>query len=98
MAKTTQLRIYTINKGKMDEFVKVWREGIVPLREKTGFTVEGGWVIEGESRFVWMVSADGDWKAKEEAYYTSPERKAMNPDPASFIAYLEVRFLVSAVE
>jgi hypothetical protein len=98
MAKTIQLRMYTINKGHMDEFVKVWQDKIVPLRQKTGFTIEGGWILQGENRFIWLVSAEGDWKAKEEAYYTSPERKAMNPDPSSFIAHMEVRLVASVLE
>jgi hypothetical protein len=99
MAKTVQLRMYTINKGKMDEFVKLWRTNVVPLRQKHGFTVESAWIIEGENRFVWMMSlADGDWKSKDEAYHASPERKAVNPDPGSLVAHMELRFVVSALE
>jgi hypothetical protein len=99
MAKTIQLRIYTINKGKMDEFVKLWRANVVPLRQKHGFTVEAGWIVEGENRFVWMMSlADGDWKSKDEAYHSSPERKALNPDPGSLVAHMELRFVVSVLE
>jgi hypothetical protein len=98
MAKTTQLRIYVINKGKMDEFLKIWHEHVVPLRQKCGFTVEGGWRVEGENRFIWMLSTDGDWESKDQAYHTSPERKALDPEPSSFVAHMELRFLVSALE
>ncbi len=101
MTKVTQLRIYTINKGMMNEYVQAWRTGVVPLRQYFGFTIEGGWVIEGENRFVWIVSAQGTqdiWLAKEQAYYTSPERKALNPDPAFFVAHVETRFITSVLE
>ena len=97
MAKTTQLRIYTINRGEMDEFVKGWRELIVPIRLKHGYVVEGAWVMEGENRFVWMVSYEGDesWEAKEKAYYDDPERLAVTPGPAVHIALMELRFIKS---
>jgi len=29
---TTQLRMYTINRGKMDDFVRAWKAGVYPLR------------------------------------------------------------------
>ena len=99
MAKTLQLRIYTINKGMMDEFVKIWRTNVVPLRQKHGFTVENAWVVEGENRFVWMMSlADGDWKSKDEAYHSSPKPKALNPDPSSLIAHIDLKFVVALPE
>jgi hypothetical protein len=97
MAKTTQLRIYTINRGEMDLFVQGWREKIVPLRLKHGYTIDGAWIVEGESRFVWIVSYDGDqsWDAKEQAYYNDPERLAVSPGPAVHIALMELRLMNS---
>ena len=99
MAKTIQLRMYTINKGKMDEFVKLWRANVVPLRQKYGFMVEDAWIVEGENRFVWiMSSAEGDWKTKDETYHSSLERKALNPEPGSFVAHMELWFVVSVLK
>ncbi|MEO8610146.1 MAG: NIPSNAP family protein [Chloroflexota bacterium] len=100
MTKTTQLRIYTINRGEMDEFVKGWREKIIPIRLKHGYAVEGGWVMEGENRFVWMVSYEGDesWEDVEKAYYNDPERLAITPGPAIHIALMELRFIKSVLE
>ncbi len=99
MALKSQLRIYTINKGKMDEFVKGWRDGIVPIRLQYGWRVDGGWVAEGENKFVWILSLEGDedWEAKSQVYYTAPERTALNPDPAQHIAHMEVRFINSVM-
>jgi hypothetical protein len=38
---TTQLRIYTIAEGSLDEFVEGWRRGVRPFREGQGFIVDG---------------------------------------------------------
>lgn len=97
MTKTTQLRIYTINRGEMETFVQGWRELIVPLRLKHGYTIDGAWIVEGENRFIWMVSYDGDeaWEAKEHAYYNDPERVAIAPGPAIHIALMDLRLIKS---
>ncbi len=92
---TTQLRVYTINKGKLGEFVKLWREGIRPIREKLGFKIEGAWTIPERNEFVWIMSYDDpeDWDIKDKTYFASPERAALNPDPALFIAKIDHWFL-----
>ena len=97
MMKVSQLQIYTIQHGKMDEWVRGWREGIVPLRRKHGFRVEGAWVVPEENRFVWILVYEGpeDWRAKDAAYYASLERKALDPDPARFIARAEQWMLLA---
>lgn len=93
--KTSQLRMYKIQEGKLQEFVDGWRAGVYPLRVKHGFAVDGAWVVEDESRFVWIVSYDGpeDWSEKDGAYYSSPERKSLDPDPAKLIAESEHWFV-----
>ncbi len=91
----SQLRIYTINRGKMDEFVKAWLAGVYPLRLRLGYTIPSAWVIKERNEFVWVLSYEGpqDWQAREAAYYGSPERAALNPDPAQFIAQAEQWFI-----
>jgi hypothetical protein len=74
--------------------VELWRATFVRLRQKYDFTIESGWFVEGENRFVWiMLLAEGDWKSKNGAYHSSLEPKALNPDPGSFVAHLELRFV-----
>ena len=94
----TQLRIYTIREGHMNDWVRGWRQGVVPLRRKFGYRVEGGWTIRGESRFVWLLSHDGkeSWEDLEKLYYSSPERNALTPDPAEWVEKAETWFLESA--
>jgi len=90
----TQLRMYTINRGKLDDFVRAWRAGVCPLRVKQGFRIDGTWVIKERNQFVWLLSYDGaDWEAQDTAYYASPERAALDPDPAQLIAHSEQWFL-----
>jgi hypothetical protein len=91
---TTQLRIYTINKGRLDDFVRAWAAGVHPLRLKNGYRIDGAWVIRERNEFVWLLSHDGeDWEAQERAYYASPERAAVHPDPAQYIAKGEKWFV-----
>ena len=91
---TTELRIFTINKGRLDDFVRAWAAGVYPLRLKKGYRIEGAWVIRERNEFVWLLASDGDdWDAQERSYYASPERAAMNPDPAQYIAKVEKWFV-----
>jgi hypothetical protein len=86
----TELRIFTIIKGRLDDFVRAWVAGVYPLRLKTGYHIDGAWVVRERNEFIWLLSLDeDDWDAREKAYYASPERAAVNPDPAQYIAKSE---------
>jgi len=93
--KTTQLRSYMIKAGQLDRFADLWSNNVRPLRTKKGFVIEGAWKIPTEDRFVWIVSYDGPmgWESANRAYYESPERKAMDPDPASLIVGQSTSFI-----
>ena len=80
-----QLRVYRIEDGQIDDFVREWRELVLPLRRQLGFSVLGPWVNREDSRFVWVVGYDGDIREADERYYRSPERGAMDPDPARLV-------------
>lgn len=85
---TTELRDYLIAEGHFDDFVNAWRDGVLPLRERLGFRVEGAWTIRAERRFVWILSHDApedEWEAVNEAYYATSERTGLNPDPAQWV-------------
>jgi len=95
---TTQLRMYTINRGKMDDFVRAWKAGVYPLRQRHGFRIEGAWILTERNQFIWLMSYGGtDWEAKYNAYYASPERAVLDPDPAQFIALSEQWFLTEVL-
>lgn len=83
-----QLRDYHIRGGELDRFVELWRERIAPLRRACGFEIRGAWTVQAESRFIWILSHPDGWKAFEDAdaaYFASPERSSMSPDPAHLI-------------
>ena len=65
-----QLPVYKIADGHVDDFASEWRAAVLPLRRQFGFTVEA-----------WTDSL----KVADLAYYASPERVAMDPDPARWI-------------
>lgn len=94
---STQLQIYTINRGRLHQFADEWKAQVLPLRIKHGFKVHDAWTIEESNQFAWLISYDGDksWESKEKAYYSSPEREAMNPNPARLIARTEQDFVKS---
>jgi hypothetical protein len=87
VAKVSQLRMYRIAEGRLADFVHQWLTSVLPLRRKMGFTVEGAWTVRGEDRFVWIVSYEGEesFEAKNAEYYDSPERRALDPNPAELI-------------
>jgi hypothetical protein len=91
-----QIRIYTINKGALEQFEAEWREKLVPLREKHGFKVLEGYTLPSTNQFVWLMSFEGtdaDWETADRAYFASPERIAMQPDPGRLIARMENIFV-----
>ena len=81
-----QLRDYEIADGHLRDFVEAWTRGVLPLRRAAGFEIQA-WTVPGESRFVWLLAYDGPggFGAADEAYYESPARAALDPDPAQWI-------------
>ena len=81
-----QLRDYEIAEGHLDDFVEAWMRGVLPLRRTADFEIMA-WTVPGESRFVWLLGYDGpgSFAAADDAYYDSPERAELDPDPAQWI-------------
>jgi hypothetical protein len=82
----TQLRVYHIAAGHLDDFVAAWLAGILPLRRALGFEVEAWRQIDGD-RFIWLLRYEGPgtFADADARYYASPERAALDPDPAQWI-------------
>ena len=80
-----QLRDYTIEEGRLDDFVREWREHVLPLRVAMGFNILGPWIDRETSRFILIVGFDGDFDAAGGLYWASSERQAIDPDPGRFI-------------
>ena len=87
--------MYTVKPGELEAFVREWKAGVVPLRRKFGFAVDGAWSIPETHEFIWIISYDGPdgFEARDAAYYASPERKALTPDPARHLAHTNTRLM-----
>ena len=88
----TQLRIYTVNRDTMDEWVAWWHKYPKRIGEAVGQKVTGGWVNEERSDFIWMRSyanAEGA-KQKDAAFAANPDWNAIRPESRKFIAKAEI--------
>ena len=91
----SQLRIYTINRGMMDSWLKLFEEHIRPLHQKLGIPVERSWANADRTEFLWVRTFNSveEIPEKEAAYFASPERTALGDIPTSHIAKIEVRVI-----
>jgi hypothetical protein len=83
-----EMRLFTIDKGRLDEFSAAWHATVYPERINMGFRIPFAAKIPATNQFVWLVEYTGpeSLDAKEAVYYASPERKKRSPDPSQWIA------------
>ena len=86
-----QLRIYTVAPGRLDDFLALWRDHVVPARRAHGFEVVSAYVNRETSEFSWVVRHPDDFAAADERYYASPERAALPWDPKDALTSVELR-------
>jgi len=98
MARRSQLRIYTLRPAVAHEWVRLFRQHLVPLREQHGFSVDCAYLAEDGGRFTWVTSHDcpDGWEAAEAAYYASPERSAIPFSPGDYIEAHDVSMVTAA--
>jgi len=79
----------------MESWLRVFREHILPIHQRYDIPVDAAWTNVDGTEFIWVRSfASADViSAKEEQYYSSPERKALGDLPTSHIAKIEVRVI-----
>ncbi|MBI2180146.1 MAG: NIPSNAP family protein [Deltaproteobacteria bacterium] len=65
-----QIRIYTINKGEMEAFLKHFKEEIMVLHERIGLPIVGTWVNRPQNEFIWVrtYTDKADLEAKGKAF------------------------------
>jgi hypothetical protein len=90
-----QMRSYTINKGMMDSWVKLFETGIKPAHEALGIPVVATWVNADRNQFIWVRRfADGDdVPAKENEFRNSEGFKSLGSQPGEHIAKMDVQTL-----
>ena len=91
-----QIRIYTINRGEMDTFLKHFEAETIPLHESVGWPIVATWVNRPQNEFIWIrthVDAqDLDAKAKA----LQKQREAMGIQLGENVAKMEVREVEAA--
>ena len=92
------LRTYTINKGQMDAWLKLFKEKLVPLMAEHGIKVESAWVNDENSQFIWIRSYGDNVKnieTKEAAFYGSEWWVANVGHVRSHLAHREIKLIHS---
>jgi hypothetical protein len=90
-----QMRTYTINKGMMDSWEKLFNTGIKPAHEALGIPVVATWVNADRTQFIWVrrFNDGDDVPAKETEFRNSPGFKALGDQPGSHVAKMDVQNL-----
>ena len=66
----SELRIVTINKGKMDDWLDLFRERVAPLASRLDINITGAWIDAERERFIQIRSfADPDDMASKRARF-----------------------------
>jgi quinol monooxygenase YgiN len=91
----TEVRIYTMKPGKLDDFIEVFTNNIMPTSAAFGIRIHAAWRNEAENEFVWVRSYDDD--ATLARYSDSPERAQYTPKTQACIDSMKVRTVESVV-
>ena len=77
LARTVQIRTYTVRAGLLDEWVDRWQRLVVPLRRDLGFEIHGSWKDRARNQHVWVISHEGPESFDEAnaAYWASERRR-----------------------
>ena len=49
-----QMRIYTINRGAMDDFLEHFKNETMPLHESIGWPIVATWINRPQNEFIWV--------------------------------------------
>ncbi|MGC4750530.1 NIPSNAP family containing protein [Micromonospora sp. DT201] len=93
MARTVQIRTYTVRAGLLDEWVDRWQRLVVPLRHDLGFEIHGSWKDRARNQHIWVISHEGPESFDEAnaAYWASERRKTLGLDPDDYLVGEETR-------
>jgi hypothetical protein len=100
LVTATHLRLFTIDKGRLDEFSDAWVKTVYAQRTKMGMKIPFAAKIPATNQFVWLITYSGrePFEKIEQAYYNSPERKQYSPNPQQWIARNEPAILVPVID
>jgi hypothetical protein len=86
-----QIRIYTINRGEMDSFIKHFESETIPLHLEVGWPIVSTWINRTQNEFIWVRTHKdaADLEAKTKAFQEA--RAAKNITLGANVAKMEVR-------
>jgi hypothetical protein len=87
-----ELRDYVASPGHLDDWIRGWSEGVMPIRERCGFQLLGAWVDRSHNRFLCVLGYDGPdgFGAAEERYHSLADRGALDPEASSFVQTAQI--------
>ena len=88
-----QYRLFTVDKGRLDDFVRVWKEKIYPLRLKTGYRIPFAAKIPETNQFVWLLTYDGPKSWEQIGAEYTEARKGISPDPLDWVPVTETHLV-----
>jgi hypothetical protein len=90
-----ELRVYTVNRGKFDEYVRWFNDKLTPVAKDAGHTILGPWANEDKTELIWIRVYDSadDAKTKNERFMSSPAWKAIAPEAGQFVAKADVTIM-----
>ncbi len=93
VAKTVHIRMYTVQPGRLDEWVELFRTRIAPVRRQLGFEIDGSWVDREHGQHIWVLAYSGPltFEQANAEYWASPQRAALGVDPKEFLLWEEIR-------
>ena len=71
-----QLRTYTINRGMMDSWLKVFDEEIRPIHNKIGMPISATFVNADRNEFIWIRNFNSATRSRRRRPPTSPPTSA----------------------
>jgi hypothetical protein len=91
-----QIRIYTINRGELDNWLTHFKEETLPLHEAVGWPVVAMWVNRPQNEVIWIRTHKdaADLEAKTKAF--SEGAAARGIQLGGIVAKMEVREVESA--
>ena len=97
--RVAHLRTYTINTGQMESWLRLFKEQLMPLLDEHDIRVDGMWVNDERTQFIWVRSygeTDADIEAKEAAFYGSAWWRANVDHVRSHLAHREITVIRTA--
>ena len=90
-----EVRVYRINPGMMEEFVRFMGETLVPYEERMGMQILGHFVAEEENTYIWIRTFQDmatQTRVSDEMHATEEWKQEIVPHVGQYIDEIEVFF------